>query len=400
MAPKKVKEETEDQIVLVDSAMGNTLKGLFEIAFGLAGWYIFFHFFVGHFFVGWFGGRLFLFWVGLLFALAGAFFIWHGLRTSLIKKSVIIDKRLQDVVIKEDSSIKYLKSIEKISFSHIKEVGMIYQSSSVGDDYDSPITDSYTRWKISLITIDEDPVRIYDGDHYSKSKVEKIAEKICRITDANVTYRTLYDPVEEETDNRIVLANNIDCGPADVLVSLVIILFGSFAVWCGFLMWSDFFPFPDPSFFLGSYLMLFIRFGVLIGALFFGGIYIWIGLAMLLIKESVTIDKRLQNVTVKKDSFIKYLRSIKEIPFSHIKKIEITYNTHSDKHDYDSSANDSSGSWSISLIAIDGDPVEICGRRPKSTVEKIAEKVCRITDANVTHRTHYTPPSYCDPELR
>ena len=130
MAPKKVEEETEDRIVLVDSVMGNTLKGLFEIAFGLAGWYIFFHFFVGHFFVGWFGGRLFLFWVGLLFALAGAFFIWHGLRTSLIKKSVIIDKRLQDVVIKEDSFIKYFKSIEKIPFLHIKEVGMIYHSSS------------------------------------------------------------------------------------------------------------------------------------------------------------------------------------------------------------------------------------------------------------------------------
>ena len=88
--------------------------------------------------------------------------------------------------------------------------------------------------------------------------MEKIAEKICRITDTKVTHRTLYDPVGEETDNRIVLTNDTDCGPAEVLVSLVIILFGSFAVWCGFLMGSDVFPFPDPSFFLGSYLMLFI----------------------------------------------------------------------------------------------------------------------------------------------
>ena len=192
MVFQRVEEEIEDRIVLVDSVIGNIVLGLLAIAFGLAGWYISFPFFADS------GGGFFdrLFWGGLLFTLGGALFIWCGLDLLLIKESVIIDKRLQNLIIKKDSFIKDLKSIEEIPFSHINEIEITYHTSSGRYDYDSSANDSSGLWKISLITIDGESVQIYDGDRYSKSKVEKIAEKICRITDTKVTHRTLYDPPE------------------------------------------------------------------------------------------------------------------------------------------------------------------------------------------------------------
>ena len=191
MVFQRVEEEIEDRIVLVDSVTGNTLLGLLVIAIGLTAWYTFFPFFADS------GGGLLdrLFWGGLLFTLGGAFF-WCGLDLLLTKESVIIDKRLQNLIIKKDSFIKDLKSIKEIPFSHVNEIEITYHTSSGRYDYDSSANDSSGLWKISLITIDGESVQIYDGDRYSKPKVEKIAEKICRITDTKVTHRTLYDPPE------------------------------------------------------------------------------------------------------------------------------------------------------------------------------------------------------------
>ena len=93
-------------------------------------------------------------------------------------------------------------------------------------------------------------------------------------------------------------------------------------------------------------------------------------------------------------SFIKYLEFIKKIPFSDTKNIEVIYNTECEKCDYDSPSTLSwvSNSWNVSLITIDEDSVRIYQSNYKSKAETIAEKICKITDAKVTHRTHYTPP--------
>ena len=191
MVFQRVEEEIEDRIVLVDSVIGNILIGLLAIAIGLTAWYIYFLFFADS------GGGLLdrLFWGGLLFTLGGAFF-WCGLDLLLTKESVIIDKRLQNLIIEKDSFIKDLRFIEEIPFSHIGEIEITYHTSSGRYNYDSSANDSSGLWKISLITIDRESVQIYDGDRYPKSKVEKIAEKICRITDTKVTHRTHYTPPE------------------------------------------------------------------------------------------------------------------------------------------------------------------------------------------------------------
>ena len=187
----------------------------------------------------------------------------------------------------------------------------------------------------------------------------------------------VFQKVEEETEDRIVL---VDSGMGNILVGLFVTPIGSLFVWGG------------VSCFANSGVGLFDRF---VGLMFtlVGAISLLYGVHLLLIKESVIFDKRLQNVTIEKDSFIKYFKSIKKIPFPHIKEIEITYHTSHKGYKYDSSANDSSGSWSISLITTDGDSVHIYDKRePKLEVEKIAEKICRITDTKVTHRTRYTAP--------
>ncbi|KAF5416701.1 MAG: hypothetical protein C5S48_02225 [Candidatus Methanogaster sp.] len=163
-----------------------------------------------------------------------------------------------------------------------------------------------------------------------------------------------------------------------ILVGLFVTPIGSLLVWGG------------VSCFVNSGVGLFDR---SIGLMFtlVGAISFLYGLHLLLIKESVIFDKRLQNITIEKDSFIEYFKSIEKIPFSHIKEIEITYHTSHKGYNYDSSANDSSGSWSISLITTDGGSAHIYDKRePKLEVGKIAGKICRITDTKVTHLTRYT----------
>ncbi len=93
-------------------------------------------------------------------------------------------------------------------------------------------------------------------------------------------------------------------------------------------------------------------------------------------------------------SFIKYLEFIKNIPFLDIRNIEVEYTTECEKCDYDSPSTSSwvINSWGVSLITIDEDSILIYQSSYKSKAETITEKICKITDAKVTHRTHYTHP--------
>lgn len=98
------------------------------------------------------------------------------------------------------------------------------------------------------------------------------------------------------------------------------------------------------------------------------------------VKRSVIIDRKPQSVITKKDSPLKYLRSIKEIPFSHLKEIEIVHWI------------ERYSQWKIALITIDEKSVQIYeDDRSESEVKKIAEKICEITDKKATHRTVHIP---------
>ncbi|KAF5416704.1 MAG: hypothetical protein C5S48_02240 [Candidatus Methanogaster sp.] len=173
--------------------------------------------------------------------------------------------------------------------------------------------------------------------------------------------------IEEETDDRIVLL--VDSVKKDVWEAL----FGI----AGFSFLFVIFPAVRYERFLRLLCILSVVILVLMKSY------------TAVVKRSVIIDRKPQSVIIKKDSPMKYLRYSKEIPFSHIKEIEILHWI------------ERYSQWKIALITIGEKSVQIYeDDRSESEVEKIAEKICRITDANVTHRTHYAPPSYCDPELR
>ena len=187
--------------------------------------------------------------------------------------------------------------------------------------------------------------------------------------------------VKDEDRDRIVLADSV---VKNVFIGLILIAFGLFALLFG------------THFFVELHggllnIISFLFFGLL--AILFGGFCLFWGLHKVLVKESIIIDKRFRSVVIIKESFIKYLESIKVVPFPGIREIEITYNTHCKKCDYDSPPT-SNDSWDVSLIATDGYSVQIYQSSYKSKAEKIAEKICKITDAQATHRTHYTYPDF------
>jgi hypothetical protein len=189
MAPKKVKEETADRIVLVDSVRRNILHGLFEIILGsfslLFGMILFIS-----------DGGLFDRFFGSLWLILGGVIILMGLYHVTIKKSVIIDRRRQNIIIKKYLSGKYIVSTKTIPFPDIKRIEITYYTHSGRHDYDSPADHIYHSyddlWVLFLITVHEDSIQIYDGSRKSKSKVEKIAKKICEITGKKATHKTSY----------------------------------------------------------------------------------------------------------------------------------------------------------------------------------------------------------------
>ena len=195
MAPI-IKEEDEDGIVLADSVVENVFFGLFGIAFALIllvmGVVLLLTILHCKLLV-----IIITLPVALYVILMGGFVLCYvGLRGLLVRESVIIDKRLQSVVIMEESPIKYLESIKKIPFPDLKTVEITYHTDCEKCSYDSPYRSLWSdngSWDVSIIPIDGDSVQIYHGN--SKSKAEIIAGKICEITGKMATHRTKYTPV-------------------------------------------------------------------------------------------------------------------------------------------------------------------------------------------------------------
>ena len=167
---REIKEETEDRIVVADSVLTIwcVLWGLFMIVLGLCCVAMGIAMFVirwaetGH-------------W--LIPAIIWLFAIWMGgygmletLKELLIKKTFIIDRKHQSIIIERDSFIKYLKSIKKISFLDIEYIEMQI------DIDDGKVTGHRD---ISLIMIHGKKINIYDGDHVP---TEKLAKNIRNIT--------------------------------------------------------------------------------------------------------------------------------------------------------------------------------------------------------------------------
>ena len=172
MVLPKIEEETEDRIVLL---VGSVKKDVWEALFGIAGFSFLFVIFPGVRYER---------FLGLLCILSVAILVLMKLYTTVVKRSVIIDRKLQSVIAKKDSPMKYLRSIKEIPFSHIKEIEILHW------------IESYSQWKIALI-IDEKSVQIYE-DGRNESEVKKTVKKICEITDKKATHRTVYIPVESQ----------------------------------------------------------------------------------------------------------------------------------------------------------------------------------------------------------
>jgi len=171
---REIKEETEDQIVVTDSALtlGCILWGLFMIVLGL--------FCVG---IGVVMGYLAIVderggWplaiVWLFMILMYGYGTLETLQELLIKKTVIIDRKLQNIIIERDSIIKYLKSIKNISFLDIECIKIridIEDGRSIGHR------------DISLTMIHGNKVEIYEGDD---APTEKLANNIRNITEKQI----------------------------------------------------------------------------------------------------------------------------------------------------------------------------------------------------------------------
>jgi hypothetical protein len=213
--------------------------------------------------------------------------------------------------------------------------------------------------------------------------------------------------VKEEDEKGIVLVDSVI---ENVCGGLFSIFFALFALGVAtsilvmgiipFLLGGGIYHFTQLTPF-GMLLFIIVSLGFLYGMLastLLGGVFLYAGLHGLLVREVIIIDKRLLSVVIMEESPIKYLESIKKIPFSDLKTVELTYNTNCEKCSYDSpsvSIWSDNGSWNVSIIPIDGDSVQIYHGNHKSKAEKIAGKICRITDETATHRTKYTPPIYC-----
>lgn len=173
MVLPKVEEETDDRIVLL---VGSVNKDVWEALCGIAGFSFLFVIFPAVRYER---------FLKLLCILSVVILVLMKLCTVVVKRSVIIDRKPQSAIIKKDSSMKYLRSIKEIPFSHIKEIEILHW------------IERYSQWKIALITIDEKSVHIYEDDR-SESEVKKIAEKICEITDKKAIHRTVHIPVESQ----------------------------------------------------------------------------------------------------------------------------------------------------------------------------------------------------------
>jgi hypothetical protein len=181
--PDKVREETEDRIVLVREGALIAFIGLFMTVICLAICYA--TFIAGVDIKGGLLERIESLIIPPAFTVIGILILWEGLSS----REVIIDKKFQSVTIKEYTAIKYFNHVEKIPFPRIKTIEVLY-CTECHIDHDSPTNNPSGSWKIALITIDGESTPIYCSNDDSTLKIEEIAGKIRKIAD-NLTFGEL-----------------------------------------------------------------------------------------------------------------------------------------------------------------------------------------------------------------
>lgn len=172
---REIKEETEDRIVVTDNAqtIGWVLADLFMIVIGLIG--MGFAVVMGYLaIVDERGGWLLAIILWLFMIWMCGYYTLETLQELLIKKTVIIDRKLQSIIIEKDSFIKYLKSIKKISFL---EIECIKIRIDIEDGRSTGHRD------LSLTMIHGNKVEIYDGND---APTEKLARNIRNITEKQI----------------------------------------------------------------------------------------------------------------------------------------------------------------------------------------------------------------------
>jgi len=183
--------------------------------------------------------------------------------------------------------------------------------------------------------------------------------------------------VKEDTDGRIVL---VDPVTKNILGGPFIIAFGLFIL---------LFVVDRDCESQGIFSRL-----ILISLLLFGFFVLFAGLYTLIIRETIIVDKKLQTAIIMKEVFLTHFKIIKKIPFTDLRAVEITRNTSCENCYYTSPVNDSSDSWNVSMVTIDGGYVNVYCSHSKSKSEGVAEKIGAISDKMITHQTKYTPPDY------
>ena len=181
MRPRKIKEATDDRIVLVDDTAIPDCIFCSLVLIAVASFFL-----LGLVFIltdpEYSGERLeslitFVFFFGFFFLCVGGGRSPRVLRDILIRESVVIDKNLQSVIIERDSFIQYITSIKKIKFSDIK-----YTEITI-DTLDGRVTGHRDVW---LITIHGKGVKIYDDDCET---AERLGKKIHEITGKQTSHK-------------------------------------------------------------------------------------------------------------------------------------------------------------------------------------------------------------------
>ena len=96
---------------------------------------------------------------------------------------------------------------------------------------------------------------------------------------------------------------------------------------------------------------------------------------MSLVSYSITLEKKSHRIITQKDSYISLLKSIEEMPFLEIVRIETK--RYADSEDGDT--------WSVNLIKIQGGSTEIYRTYHKLDAEKLAGKLSEMTKREITH---------------
>ena len=179
--PERVKEETEDRIVLVGEVGLIVLLGLSMTVIGL----VFCYFIADADIKGGLLDRIVSLIIPPVVTVIGILILYCA---GVSSREVIIDKKFQSVTIQESSAIKYFNSVKNIPFSRIKAIEVLC-CTECHICHDSPTNSPADSWKIVLIRIDGESTPIYCNDEDSTLKIEEIAEKIRKITDKKVPHQ-------------------------------------------------------------------------------------------------------------------------------------------------------------------------------------------------------------------